>query len=242
MEYQEFCNLFTYFSSLNNLTPPNCEQMQRFFSLTNHLLSVNQVTNLTAIRDVEGVITKHYIDSLFASEFILQGTRVLDIGCGPGFPTLPLAIMRPDLQIVSLDSTQKKIDFVASSAKLLDLNNVTAISARAEDHEVIKKLGSFDVVTSRAVARLNVLCELALPYTKINGTLLALKAAKTEEELSEARNAIKTLGGGPTNVHTRNLRLSKFEAEDRTLIEIPKLAKTPAPYPRPFAAIKKKPL
>ena len=205
-------------------------------------MSVNQVTNLTAIRDIPGIITKHYIDSLLASEYIPSKAKVLDLGCGPGFPSIPLAITRPDLIITALDSTQKKINFVHSSAELLHLSNLKPISERAENHELLKELGKFDIVISRAVAKLNVLCELCLPYVKVEGSLLAMKAAKSDEELNGAKNAIETLGGTSTVVHSKKLTTTNLQQEERTIIAIKKGKETPSIYPRPYAIIKKKEL
>lgn len=242
MQYTEFEQIFLKSCKENDVTPPTETQINLFHRFTEHLVSVNQITNLTAIRDIPDIISKHYVDSLLASHLIPQNARVLDIGCGPGFPSIPLAITRPDLQITALDSTQKKINFVNDSKDLLALDNLTAISARAEDHEFMKKIGKFDVVVSRAVARLNILCELSLPYVKIGGFLLAMKAAKADEELDLAQNAIKTLGGANTTIHKRTLILENKTSEERALIYVQKTSATPPIYPRPFATIKKKEL
>ena len=242
MQYTEFEQIFLKFCKINDVNPPTDEQIELFHRFTEHLITVNQITNLTAIRDIPDIIAKHYIDSLLASPFIPQNERVLDIGCGPGFPSIPLAITRPDLQITALDSTQKKINFVNESKDLLSLNNLTAVSARAEDHDFMKEIGKFDVVVSRAVARLNILCELSLSYIKIGGFLLAMKAAKADEELALAQNAIKTLGGADAVIHKRTLTPDNGIAEERALIYIQKKSATPPIYPRPFATIKKKEL
>ena len=199
---------------------PNEAQMLQFFRFTEHLLEVNAHTNLTAIREPVGIVDKHYIDSLLAMDLIPNGARVLDLGCGPGFPSIPLAIMRPDLEITALDSTAKKIDFVQKSAEILQLSNLKGVCGRAEDAKLRKTLGKHDVVVSRAVARLNVLCELCIPYLKIGGYLVALKGAKYEEELAEAANAIKILGAETTKTEPKELITADNQTETRGIIII----------------------
>ena len=150
--------------------------------------------------------------------------------------------MRPDLEIVALDSTGKKIDFVQKSAEILQLSNLKGISGRAEDTKLRKTLGKFDIVVSRAVARLNILCELCLPYLKVGGNLIALKGAKYDEELEEARNAIKILGGEFAKAEQKTLITTDNQAETRGNIIIQLKKEPPAQYPRAYAAILKKPL
>ena len=216
--------------------------MLQFYHFTEYLLEINAHTNLTAIREPIGIIDKHYIDSLLAMDLTPEGSRVLDLGCGPGFPSIPLAIMRPDLEITALDSTTKKIDFVQKSAGILQLSNLKGIAGRAEDVKLRKNLGKYDIVVSRAVARLNVLCELCIPYLKIGGSLVALKGAKFEEELTEASNAIKILGAETTKIERKELITTENQAETRGMIVIQAKKESPNQYPRAYAAILKKPL
>ena len=242
MEYTEFNALFLQALQLNNLPTPEETTINTFYRFNTHLLEVNQTTNLTAIRNMEDVIIKHDIDSLLASDLIPTGAKVLDLGCGPGFPSIPLAIARPDLIITALDSTAKKIAFVNQTAAILSLSNLKGVSGRAEDRTLAKQLGKFDVVISRAVARLNILAELCLPYVKIGGSLIAMKAAKGEEEAAEATRAIQLLGGLPAKIYEKQLNTFATSQETRCLIEIVKVKDTPATYPRSYATILKKPL
>ena len=148
MDFTTFSQIFASAAAKNGILEPTEAQIQQFYRFTEHLLEVNAHTNLTAIREPIGIVDKHYIDSLLVMDMIPKGARVLDLGCGPGFPSIPLAIMRPDLKITALDSTAKKIDFVQKSAEILQLSNLNAVSGRAEDAKLKKSLGKFDIVTS----------------------------------------------------------------------------------------------
>ena len=240
MNLEEFKAYFEKSCLENQITPPNEVQMGQFWEFTQFLLKVNAETNLTAIRTVPEIIAKHYVDSLTVCSSIPLDARVLDLGCGPGFPSIPIAIARPDLAVFGLDSTEKKIRFLNDSAKLLKISSLKGVSGRAEDIKTRKALQNFDVVVSRAVSRLNVLSELCMPYVRVGGKMIAMKGSKGAEELAEAKSAIKTLGG------TAELRefalVLEGVSEQRSFIEVQKIKETPKEYPRAYAAILKKPL
>ena len=214
---------------------------EKLFALTEFMLAENEKYNLTAITEPKAIILNHYADCATLSEHLPNGARIIDVGCGAGFPTLPLALLRPDLKITALDATAKRVAYVDSAAKLLGLTNVTPVCQRAEDlakNPTYRE--SFDFATARAVATMRVLCELCLPFVKVGGKLIAMKGKNAQFELQESAKAISLLGGKkPTTV---NVRLIGEEILEHPLISIDKQNKTPAAYPRPFAQISKKPL
>lgn len=214
---------------------------RKLFLLTEHLIEVSKVMNLTAIKEEKAIILKHLADSLSVADFLPENAKMIDVGCGAGFPCLPLAICRPDLTITALDSTEKRVRYVLETAKLLELQNLTGIAARAEEAGKGALRESFDVCVARAVAELPVLAELCLPFVRRGGTFLAMKAARAPEELEKARTAITSLGGKVTAVHNIVLQ-GNGEEESRVIVEIQKVSCTPANLPRPFAKILKKPL
>ncbi|MBQ7822416.1 MAG: 16S rRNA (guanine(527)-N(7))-methyltransferase RsmG [Clostridia bacterium] len=232
--------VFSHNAILEYATEENTEKFRKLSLL---LQKANAETNLTAINDTSEIIVKHIADSLLACDRFEKSKSVIDIGCGAGFPTLPLAIARPDLNITALDSTGKKIAFVKSTAKALELDNVNAVCARAEEYVAIaNKRESFDYATARAVSRLNLLNELALPFVKLGGSFIALKAKDGDNELAEAQNGINLFGGKVESVkHTILSDGNDFEAQ-RIIIEIKKIGNTPAKFPRSYAKIAKKPM
>lgn len=211
------------------------EKGEKFAVLFDELIAFNNVTNLTAITECEEVALRHFADSLTAAGKIPTGATVIDVGCGGGFPTLPLAIARPDLAITALDSTAKKLVFVENMARKLSLN-VKTLAARAEEIPECREI--FDIATSRAVARMNLLTELCLPLVKVGGKFVAMKGASGKEELAEAEGGITKLGGAVTGVDAFTL----LSAGERVIITVDKVAPTPPAYPRPWGKIKKKPL
>ena len=220
----------------------NSERASTFYRLTEYMLVENEKYNLTAITEPDKIILSHYADCAVLAKRLPKGAKVADIGCGAGFPTLPMAILRDDISITAIDSTAKRIEYVRSARELLGLKNVTAVSMRAEDGgrnpEYREK---FDIATARAVAEMRVLSELCLPYVKLGGSFIAMKGKNAEYELASASRAIVMLGGAKPVTETVTIS-SDTEELSHPLIVIKKKDKTPEKYPRPFAQISKKPL
>ena len=209
--------------------------------LSAHLQETNKALNLTAIKDEDGIILKHIVDSCAVVPFIKEGSRVCDIGCGGGFPSLVIAIVRPDVDVFAVDSVSKKVNYVKETATLLGLRNVSVSNERAEVIGQGKLRESFDFACARAVGRLNLICELCLPLVKVGGAFLAMKSVSTNEELDEAQNAISALGGKVERVFSYTLT-NGTEVLERSIIVIKKVKETPRTYPRNNSQISKKPL
>lgn len=219
------------------------ERSEKLFALTEFMLSENEKYNLTAITEPDKIILNHYADCAALSAYIKRGASLIDIGCGAGFPTLPLAIVRDDIRILAVDSTEKRIRYVSSAAELLGLSNVTARAMRAEDGgQSPEYREKFDYATARAVAEMRILSELALPFVKVGGRLIAMKGKNAENELSSAKRAIAMLGGRDSRIESITLKATGLEPLTHPLITVEKQEKTPKNYPRPFAQISKKPL
>ncbi len=216
------------------------DMLARFEKLAFLLVEQNKTMNLTAITDPDGIAVKHFADSisaLSAADFP-QNAKVLDVGTGAGFPSIPLLIARPDLDMTMIDSTAKKLKYVASAVETLGLS-AQVLHTRAEEAGQNKEYREkFDIVCSRAVAALNVLCEYCLPFVKVGGVFLAMKGAKAQEEIADAKSAIKTLGG--KIVAEKSFTLS--DGGERTIVVIKKISQVPPKYPRVSAQIAKKPL
>lgn len=214
----------------------------KFLHLTRRMLEENEKYNLTAITDINKIILNHYADCATLAKRLKKNASVIDVGCGAGFPTLPLAMLRPDLKILAVDSTAKRVNYVRETAEMLGLTNVTTAVMRAEDGGKMPEYREkFEYATARAVAELRVLCELTLPFVRPGGQLVAMKGKNAEYELNSAKRAIATLGGRNTVIET--VRLVGIDEElTHPLIIVDKKEKTPAAYPRVFAQISKKPL
>ena len=244
MIFEDFKQKCLDIFALNPCLPtPTDEQIAKLAELTDIMLEVNKSMNLTAITEESTVILKHYADSLTMLSEIPQGAKVIDIGCGAGFPSLPLAIFRPDVSITALDGTAKRIEYVKNTAKKLGLDNLTAIAGRAEEYgNKPEYRQSFDIATARAVAALPILAELCLPFVKVGGAFVAMKAARGEDEATSAANAIKLCGGDTAIVNKLELTANKLDFESRIIVTSKKIADTPAKYPRHYSQISKKPL
>ena len=210
-------------------------QLEAYASL---LLEKNKVMNLTAITAPQEVATLHLLDcAALLTMADLRGKRAIDVGTGAGFPGMVLRIMEPDFDLTLLDSLGKRIDFLQEVCDDMGLTHVTCVHARAEEFAGQHR-EQYDVAVSRAVAQLNVLCELTLPLVKVGGNFLAMKGSSGEEELAAARGAIKKLGG--EYKETRTLHLPG--GDTRTLILCKKISQTPTAYPRNGGKIAKSPL
>ena len=200
------------------------------------MVKQNEVMNLTGITDDKGVANLHLLDSLTVlSTADRSGKKLIDVGCGAGFPGVPLAIACPDAEITLLDSLGKRMKWLEEVLPALGIR-AECITARAEE-AVATRRESYDYATSRAVARLNILLELTAPYVKVGGAVLAMKGTAAREELAECQNAIKKLG-----LKLEQVREFPIDGTNHAVIVLRKVAPTPKQYPRRFAKIKQSPL
>ena len=222
-----------------NLNDLQKKQFERYFEL---LVEWNEKINLTAITEKEEVYLKHFYDSIAP---ILQGLienqeiKLLDIGAGAGFPSLPMKILYPQLDVTIIDSLNKRINFLTLLAQELELENVHFYHGRAEDFgQDTNFRAQFDIVTARAVARLQVLSELTIPFLKVGGKLLALKASNAPEELTKAKNALNLLFSKVED----NISYTLPNGDPRYITVVEKKKETPNKYPRKAGMPNKRPL
>lgn len=221
-----------WFEFTKDLDLKKQEQYYRYFELIHEY---NKVMNLTGIDDVHGVYLKHFYDSLTICELIDEDIKTIaDLGSGAGFPGIVLAIYYPEIKFSLIEPLTKRCKFLETVVTELNLTNVEILNERAED--ITKK---FDLVTSRAVSRLNILLELAIPLVNVGGLFIPLKGAQAEIEIKEAKRALKELDSAVEVVSEITL---PFENSKRANLKIRKLKATKAKYPRNYGQIKKKPL
>lgn len=218
------------------------KQIEQFAIYFRTLVEWNEKINLTAITDEEDVYLKHFYDSISAAFYhdFTKELHICDVGAGAGFPSIPLKICFPDLQVTIVDSLKKRINFLNELAVNLDISGVAFHHDRAESFGKDKKFReSFDIVTARAVARMTVLSELCLPLAKKNGVFIAMKGSHSEQEVTDSNAAIKLLGGELDTIHTFTL---PNENSERSIIVIDKKRNTPNKYPRKPGVPGKKPI
>lgn len=204
------------------------------------LVEYNEHVNLTAITDYDGVYYKHFYDSLTLSLAldVTKPINLVDVGAGAGFPSIPNAIVFNNLNVTIIDALNKRINFLNELIAKLKLNNAKALHARAEEYAAFHREET-DVVTARAVARLNILAELCIPLVKVGGLFVAMKSVESEQEFLEAKGAIKALGA--EHLKTISVELPN-QMGHREILVFKKVNKTPSKYPRQFSQIKNKPL
>lgn len=213
-------------------------QLDTFCAFGSALVEKSQVMNLTAITEPEQVARLHFLDCialLGAANF--YGKSVIDVGCGAGFPGVPLKIAEPSIDLTLLDSLKKRMDWLESTLPELGIE-AQCVAARAEEYALAHR-EQYDIAVSRAVARLTMLAELCLPLVRVGGHFVAMKSADSDEELSQAARAIATLGGKVTRIW--DYPVPGTDAVHRAVV-ITKVKATPKPYPRRFAKIKQQPL
>lgn len=220
--------------------PLDEKQVNQLLDYADILREWNEKINLTAITDDEGIATKHFLDSLTALQTGFVKGKVIDVGTGAGFPGLVLKIAKPEISLTLLDSLNKRIVFLDDVCKRLGIDGVKTVHARAEDGGRDRQYrGQFDTVVSRAVARLSVLSEWCIPFLREGGYFLALKGPLADEELNDARRAIKILGGKIEDVIEADIPFTDLKHK---IIIIKKVGQTPLKYPRKSGIATKSPI
>lgn len=215
------------------------EKEEKFELFCNILKEYNSKFNLTSLKTDEEIYEKHFIDSLKGEEFFFKNADVLEIGSGGGFPSVPLKIVREDLNFTLIEATEKKCVYLKEVGKRLGFENFEVVNGRAEEKGKEEKYREkFDIVTARAVARLNVLCEYCIPFLKVGGIFVAYKG-DADEEIKEALSAIEILGGKIEDI--KKFELSPSSGK-RNIIIIRKIKTTPSIYPRGNGKERKNPL
>lgn len=218
----------------------NDEQIKNFYDFMNLLIEKNKVMNLTGITEPKEVILKHFIDSLTILKYINKNNSVIDVGTGAGFPGLPLKFADNSLEMTLLDSLNKRINFLNEVIEHTSLDKIKTIHGRAEDFgKNLEYREKYYVATSRAVAPLNILLEYMLPFVKVGGKCICMKGSNCDEEIENAKNAIKILGGEIEKIEKFSLPNSD---NNRTILVIKKVKKTDRQYPRNAGIPTKKPL
>lgn len=217
----------------------NEEYLKKFEQFRDILTEYNKKCNLTSILEKNDIYIKHFSDSIIPEKLFPLNSDVIEIGSGGGFPSIPLKIVRPDLNFTLVESTEKKCKYLKEAVDLLGLENVKILNIRAEEGGRMQNLREkFDIAEARAVAALNTLCEYCLPFVKVGGRFIAYKGA-AEQEIEESKNAIEILGGAIEKVYSYSL---PENCGNRTVIVIKKIKKTPGKYPRGRGLERKKPL
>jgi 16S rRNA (guanine527-N7)-methyltransferase len=212
------------------------DRVDRLCAFGEAVVKQNEVMNLTAITEPAAVAKLHLADSVSLLKCVdLRGKSLIDVGCGAGFPGVPVKIACPEARLTLLDSLGKRMAWLETVLPQLGVE-ATCVTARAEE-AVVKCRESYDFASSRAVARLNILLELTAPFVKVGGAVLAMKGAAAEEELQEAKNAIAKLGLKVEKVHH-----FPIDGADHAVIVLRKVKPTPSQYPRRYAKIKQAPL
>lgn len=239
MEKEEFFKIIEEYSSKIKVKL-NDKQKEQFYKYMNLLIEWNEKINLTAITEPKEIILKHFIDSITINKYIKEDSYVADIGTGAGFPGIPLKIIREDINVVLVDSLNKRIKFLDEVINQLQLSKIKTIHSRAEEFGQNKEYREkFDIVTSRAVANLSTLSEYLIPLTKVGGSCLCMKGPDLKDEIEKGKDAIKILGGTIKNIHQFNLPQSDI---GRTVVDIEKLQNTNKKYPRKAGLPSKEPL
>lgn len=238
MEQNRFSDLLMLDMKLLDINMEK-EQIEQFYEYMNLLIEWNEKINLTAITEPEEIIKKHFIDSITIAKYI-KGSSIIDVGTGAGFPGIPLKILNNSLNITLLDSLNKRLIFLNEVISKLNLSNIKTQHARAEEAGINRKFREkYDIAVSRAVAPLNILVEYLLPFVKVGGNAICMKANSADEELKIAKNAIKILGGKVEEIEEFVLPNTDI---GRTIIVIKKIKNTPNKYPRKAGTPAKQPL